>query len=120
MMDTSAIEQCASERHAEDIQLQEGEGCRMWGLLRINKVAGNFHFAPGRSFQRGSVHVHDMQPFKDKKLDFTHTVNKLSFGKEYPGMKNPLDDSAPRQQVNSENLKGKPGMFQYFLKVCHT
>jgi hypothetical protein len=54
-------------------------------------VAGNFHFAPGRSFQQGSMHVHDMAPFANQKLDFSHTVNKLSFGKPYPGMQNPLD-----------------------------
>ena len=24
------------------------------------QVAGNFHFAPGRSYQQGSMHVHDL------------------------------------------------------------
>lgn len=60
-------------------------------LLPSPQVAGNFHFAPGRSFQQGNMHVHDMAPFAGQKLDFSHTVNKLSFGKPYPGMKNPLD-----------------------------
>ena len=58
---------------------------------QVNKVAGNFHFAPGRSYQQGGMHVHDIAPFGDALLDFTHSINKLSFGKPYPGMKNPLD-----------------------------
>lgn len=24
------------------------------------QVAGNFHFAPGRSYQQGSMHIHDL------------------------------------------------------------
>ncbi|GMH32727.1 hypothetical protein BSKO_00561 [Bryopsis sp. KO-2023] len=113
------IEQCLTEDHEQEVRVQAGEGCRMWGSLKVNRVAGNFHFAPGRSFQRGAVHVHDMQPFKDKNLDFTHTINHLSFGKAYPGIKNPLDGGR-MNQVNPENVQGKPGMFQYFLKVVPT
>ena len=60
-------------------------------IIQVNKVAGNFHFAPGRSYQQGGMHVHDIAPFGDALLDFTHSINKLSFGKPYPGMKNPLD-----------------------------
>ncbi len=43
------------------------------------------------------MHVHDMAPFANHKLDFTHTINKLSFGKAYPGMKNPLDGVSFKQ-----------------------
>jgi hypothetical protein len=109
--------------------------------VQVNKVAGNFHIAAGRSYQRGSMHIHDMAPFGDKPLDFSHKVNSMSFGKEYPGMKNPLDRStsalllqktlAGSKSVSSNsssvgNEKGtgnkKPsdptlGMYQYFLKV---
>lgn len=51
---------------------------------QVNKVAGNFHFAAGHSYQQGSMHIHDMAPFTDKTLDFTHTIKQLSFGKPYP------------------------------------
>lgn len=80
--------------YLESVKKQEGEGCRMWGRLDVNKVAGNFHFAAGRSFQQGSVHIHDMAPFADKPLDFTHVIKGLSFGPQYPGMRNPLDGVA--------------------------
>jgi hypothetical protein len=53
-------------------------------ILQVNKVAGNFHFAAGHSYQQGSMHIHDMAPFSDKTLDFSHTIKSLAFGKTYP------------------------------------
>ena len=35
--------------------LNSGEGCRLEGHLEVNKVAGNFHIAPGTSFQQENV-----------------------------------------------------------------
>lgn len=35
---------------------QKDEGCLVTGHLEVNKVAGNFHFAPGKSFQQHHVH----------------------------------------------------------------
>lgn len=40
---------------------------------------------------QGNAHVHDLMPFPDKNFDMSHTINGLSFGEFYPGMKNPLD-----------------------------
>lgn len=80
-------------------------------------MAGNFHFAPGKSFQQGSMHVHDLVPFHTTDFDISHVIHKLSFGKEYPGMHNPLDHvRVPR--ANHKNPEGSTGMHQYFLKVC--
>lgn len=111
------IHQCRLEQHAKDIHSAfPGEGCRLRGSLKVNKVAGNFHFAPGRSYQRGSIHVHDLAPFENKHLDFTHQIHHLSFGHLYPGMHNPLDDARGLQQ-RTDNPDSIPGMFQYFLKV---
>jgi hypothetical protein len=91
MLKLTDVTQCADTQYFDSIKTQEGEGCRMWGRLHVNKVAGNFHFAAGRSYQQGSVHVHDISPFNGKTLDFTHDIKKLSFGPQYPGMKNPLE-----------------------------
>ncbi|KAG2438865.1 hypothetical protein HYH02_010663 [Chlamydomonas schloesseri] len=109
------IEQCAHDLYTESIKEQAGEGCHMWGMLEVNKVAGNFHFAPGRSYQQGSMHVHDIAPFGDAVIDFHHTIHKLSFGEPYPGMKNPLDGAKAGQATAVAT-----GMFQYFLKVVPT
>lgn len=68
------------------LQLCSGRACALVCLLQlqVNKVAGNFHFAAGHSYQQGSMHIHDMAPFTDKTLDFSHTIRSLSFGKPYP------------------------------------
>jgi hypothetical protein len=54
-------------------------------------VAGNFHFAPGKSFQSQHNHVHDLQPFKTGVFNVSHEIHRISFGKEFPGIINPLD-----------------------------
>jgi hypothetical protein len=52
MLKLSKVAQCADDEYHAALRQQEGEGCRMWGHLRVNKVAGNFHFAAGRSYQQ--------------------------------------------------------------------
>lgn len=80
------------------------------------QVAGNFHFAPGKSFQQGAMHVHDLVPFQGLTFDLSHNIDKLSFGREYPGMKNPLD-AVRVAKHNTRNPQGLAGTYQYFLKV---
>ena len=89
------------------------EGCNLFGELQVNKVAGNFHIAPGKSFSINHAHVHSMSVFKGKKFDTSHTIRKLAFGKGYPGKVNPLDG-----RVEKSSEKGV--MFQYFVKVVPT
>lgn len=119
--DPQQISQCAKEGYVEKLRAQEGEGCHMWGSLAVNKVAGNFHFAPGKSFQNGPVHVHDLVPFRGKTFDTSHTIKKLSFGHEYPGMRNPLDGTRVAKPTPADVLGGarphNSGAYQYFLKV---
>ena len=43
------------------------------------------HIAPGKSFQQGNMHVHDLIPFQTTEFDTSHVIDKLSFGAEYPG-----------------------------------
>jgi hypothetical protein len=53
------------------LNFESGEGCNLHGHVTVNKVhfmfelfivqvAGNFHFAPGRSFHLNHMHVHDI------------------------------------------------------------
>jgi len=93
-----------------------GEGCQVYGYLLVNKVAGNFHFAPGKSFQQHHMHVHDLQPFRNMKYNMSHTVYRLSFGREFPGVVNPLDGITKV----SEKEKDGAGMYQYFIKIVPT
>lgn len=113
--DPESITQCQNEGFSENLKAQKEnkEGCSVYGYLDVNKVAGNFHFAPGKSFQHGNMHVHDLMPFHTTKFDMSHSVNKLSFGDDFPGVVNPLD-------AISRNMPGDAGTYQYFLKVVPT
>jgi len=42
--------QCKREGFLKKIDEEKGEGCNIYGTLMVNKVAGNFHFVPGKSF----------------------------------------------------------------------
>lgn len=116
LVSATGISQCEDEGFHNQIKEQEGEGCHLWGTIAVNKVAGNFHFAPGKSFQQGHMHVHDLHPFGTDKFDLSHTINKLSFGADIPGVSNPLDGVTVDQRTDAM-AQGQTGMFQYFLKV---
>ncbi|CAI6332487.1 unnamed protein product [Periconia digitata] len=129
------VEQCEREHYAEHLDEQRKEGCRLEGNIKVNKVIGNFHIAPGKSFSNGALHVHDLDNyFKDETHTFTHKVNHLRFGPQLseaviadmnskhantgPGgwtnhHINPLD--------NTEQHTGEQAFnFMYFIKVVST
>ncbi|XP_012945396.1 endoplasmic reticulum-Golgi intermediate compartment protein 3 [Aplysia californica] len=108
-----SIEQCKREGWAQKMEAVKNEGCKLFGYLEVNKVAGNFHLAPGKSFQQKHVHVHDLQSLGGQKFNVSHRINHLSFGQDYPGIVNPLDN------VN-ERVESLQMMFQYFIKIVPT
>jgi len=112
--DGEGIAQCEREGWTNKIKEQEEEGCNMYGFLEVNKVSGNFHFAPGKSFQQQNVHIHDLQGFGRRVFNMTHTIKALSFGHEYPGMENPLDEHVEIA------LDEGSAMYQYFTKIVPT
>eukprot|EP00658_Telonema_sp_P-2_P056038 TRINITY_DN44533_c0_g2_i1.p1 TRINITY_DN44533_c0_g2~~TRINITY_DN44533_c0_g2_i1.p1 ORF type:complete len:402 (-),score=93.15 TRINITY_DN44533_c0_g2_i1:174-1379(-) len=114
----AGIEQCVREGFVEEINKIGKGGCKMHGHIEVNKVAGNFHFAPGKSFQQAHMHVHDLMNFDISKFNVSHSVNQLSFGPEYPGMANPLDGRV--QIVGDSEQTPSSGMFQYFVKIVPT
>jgi hypothetical protein len=93
-------------------------------------VVGNFHFAPGRSFSNGNMHVHDLKNYWESPVahSFEHTVHQLRFGPQLPEdiakkstrnipwtnhHLNPLDDV--KQTTDDPNFN-----FMYFVKVVPT
>jgi hypothetical protein len=128
------VEQCQREHYAQRLEEQKDEGCRVEGGLRVNKVVGNFHLAPGRSFSRPNAHVHDLKNYwatekGDSKHDFTHIIHHLRFGPQLPpsvvrqmsgtvsamtsGEQNPLDNT--RQDTDDPAFN-----YMYFLKIVPT
>jgi len=117
------IEQCMREGWSEKIKEQSDEGCNINGHLRVNKVRGNFHMAPGRSFQQAHMHIHDMANYYENANTgnnhvFSHVINHLSFGEQAKGAKGAgvvdvLDGT-------SQHTAETGAMYQYFVKVVST
>jgi hypothetical protein len=55
--------QCKREGHQGVDQLLKSAGCNIHGRVDVNKVAGNLHVAPGKSFQANHMHIHDINSF---------------------------------------------------------
>ena len=111
----SSMEQCKREGFSEVLGNVHEEGCEFKGFLDVNKVQGNFHIAPGKSFQQGEQHVHDLSPFPDGKFNFSHEVRHLSFGEGYPGKVDPLDGTKRTLKLPAET-----GVYQYFFRIVPT
>lgn len=121
------VEQCEREGYGERLDAQRKEGCRIEGVVRVNKVIGNFHVAPGRSFSNGNMHVHDLHNYYETPVDgghtFTHQIHSLRFGPQLEGNtgkkwgdhshNNPLDGSKLETNEAAYN-------FMYFVKVVST
>ncbi|KAK7274661.1 hypothetical protein RIF29_15757 [Crotalaria pallida] len=107
------IDQCKREGYVQKLKDEEGEGCNVHGSLEVNKVAGNFHFAMGKSFLQTAIFLVDLVNFEDNHFNISHQINKLSFGHHYPGLVNPLDGV-------KWVLGDTPGVYQYFIKVVPT
>lgn len=86
------IEQCRLENWPELIKNHANEGCRITGFFNVNKVSGNFHFAPGKSFDVQGRHLHDIRFLDGINLDFSHHINYLAFGERHENIQNPLDN----------------------------
>eukprot|EP01062_Namystynia_karyoxenos_P074261 TRINITY_DN71134_c0_g1_i1.p1 TRINITY_DN71134_c0_g1~~TRINITY_DN71134_c0_g1_i1.p1 ORF type:complete len:418 (+),score=146.60 TRINITY_DN71134_c0_g1_i1:97-1254(+) len=108
------IEQCVQERLDRLLAAKNEEGCNIQGDLLVNKVQGNLHFSPGRSFQTGGVVVHDYIAQEVSSFNTSHVIHKLGFGTEFPGLVNPLDG---RKHLLP---RGESGLFQFYLKVVPT
>jgi len=61
------------------------------------------------------MHVHDLAIYRFSGFNLTHTINKLSFGTEFPGIINPLDGVTKTWDSNTASA-----MYQYFVKVVPT
>ncbi|TMW65761.1 hypothetical protein Poli38472_008403 [Pythium oligandrum] len=111
--DADQKEQCIREGLAEEELAQEGEGCRFQGNMSVNRVAGNFHVALGRTFHREGRLVHQFRPGQELSFNASHIIHSLSFGTPYPGQVGPLDGTKKiAAQIG--------GVFQYFVKVVPT
>ena len=55
--------------------MENKEGCRMEGTVKIHKVPGNFHISHHAYWNTMEQLYHS-----GKRIDFTHKINNISFG----------------------------------------
>ncbi|KAK4304054.1 hypothetical protein Pmani_024001 [Petrolisthes manimaculis] len=107
------IEQCVKEGQLVESTDLPLEGCQIYGYLEVNRVAGNFHLAPGKSFQHNHLHIHDVQQYRTADFDLSHRIRHLSFGLNIPGKTNPFDGT------ELDTGKG-PKSINYYVKIVPT
>ncbi|KAH9851510.1 Sec1-like protein [Lenzites betulinus] len=128
-----SIEQCVQEGWSEKLKEQATEGCNIAGRVRVNKVVGNIHLSPGRSFRTSSHNLYELVPYlrtDGNRHDFTHTIHHLAFegDDEWDLAKAKIGkELKQRLGIAANPLDGTTGrtikqqyMFQYFLKVVST
>ncbi|XP_058121151.1 endoplasmic reticulum-Golgi intermediate compartment protein 2 [Anopheles ziemanni] len=89
------------------------DACRIHGVLTLNKVAGNFHITVGKTvhFSRGHIHLNSI--FANTPTNFSHRINRFSFGEHTAGIIHPLEGD--EKIYNNGQV-----MMQYFIEVVPT
>jgi hypothetical protein len=113
-------EQCKREQKNPEHASEKGEGCRLHGVMMVNKVAGNFHMALGEAVNRDGRHIHQFEPMEALGFNTSHTINHLSFGMDFPGRKNTLDGTKNILGEGRAEGRWTAGVFQYYLKIVPT
>jgi hypothetical protein len=108
--------------------IHSGEGCRVAGFVKVNKVPGNVHLSTySHSYLFGSLYQ------ETKNMNITHHINHISFGTDTDisyvtenfkgtGIVNPLDGVdqvvPPRNATSAFAIDS--AIFEYYTKVVPT
>lgn len=97
----------------ETVQRLVPDACRLHGVLTVNKVGGNLHVTIGKHLPIGFGHAH-ISLFSDRtSFNFSHRIEKFSFGPYIPSIINPLEGE--EKVTHSAN-----SLYQYYIKVVST
>ncbi|XP_043676686.1 endoplasmic reticulum-Golgi intermediate compartment protein 2 isoform X3 [Vespula pensylvanica] len=89
------------------------DACRIHGSINANKVAGNFHITAGKSLPLPRDHIHISAFMTNRDYNFTHRINKFSFGGPSPGIVHPLEGD---EKIADNNMM----LYQYFVEIVPT
>ena len=67
------------------------DACQVHGSLTLNKVSGNFHIAAGKSVPLMRGHAHLTTLFDDNEANFSHRIDRFSFGDPHGSIIQPLE-----------------------------
>jgi hypothetical protein len=100
MVDTHTVEQCKNEGRDVEEQQKAKEGCVIHGSLGVNKVAGNFHFAPGKSLTSVAISAAGLIQFQRTDHNVSIRFPPFTLHTRYPSFLNAT--STPISNVSSE------------------
>ncbi|RZC35060.1 COPIIcoated ERV and/or ERGIC N domain containing protein [Asbolus verrucosus] len=89
------------------------DACRIYGSLILNKVSGNFHITAGKSLNLPRGHIHISTFMSERDYNFTHRINKFSFGDLSPGIVHPLEGD---ELITNNGMT----LYNYFIEVVPT
>ncbi|GMG21369.1 unnamed protein product [Ambrosiozyma monospora] len=123
--DGKDIDQCEKEGYVARINERLHEGCRVKGKAKINRISGNFHFAPGASISQRDTHVHDLSLYEKHAdlFNFQHKINHFSFGlDDHHSSITKLQDYHTTHPLDGSSIEigDKWHLYSYFLKVVNT
>jgi len=92
----------------------------------VNKVVGNIHLSPGRSFQTNSRNIYELVPYlrdDGHPHDFSHTIHEFAFegDDEYDYRKASLTrEMKNRMGIKSNPLDGTQGHVSLILVASYS
>eukprot|EP00667_Euglena_gracilis_P009325 EG_transcript_9471 len=104
-------------------------GCNLHGTLHLQKVKGNFHFAPGQavdgnllgvSLGASAPHVHAFNPAAIMRFNASHEIVHLSFGDAEVRRLNRRGVVFPLDGHRFTSPAGSQTLVKYFIKVVPT
>lgn len=105
--------QCIDEAYAQDPP-QLDEGCRVEATLHVRKVPATVHIGVGRHLRTGLLPASQVKEYV-RQLDFSHDINQLTFGPDFPGLVRVLEG---RRKQNHQ--PGTTEHYQYDIHVIPT
>ncbi|CAG2122828.1 unnamed protein product, partial [Medioppia subpectinata] len=76
------------------------DACRLYGTLTVNKVSGNFHITVGKHLPMPLGHAHISLFTSETEYNFSHRIERFSFGEYVPSIINPLEGEEKITQSN--------------------
>ena len=97
-----------------DLRQQDGEGCNIYGTMHVARVTGTFTISPSSRLPSARKRGASLIPAAQlSAFNVTHQIKRLSFGTDFPGQHNPLDDAWTYSPAGA-------AVARYFLKVVPT
>lgn len=93
--------------------LGSANACQLHGVLVVNKVAGNLHVTNGKHVPLPIGHAHISLFGGPSNFNFSHRIEKFSFGQPIPSVVNPLEGE---EKIDKTGRK----LYQYYIKVVST